>query len=135
MAQSAGYVGKLQYGAADSGYVTIVGVTNVSDSDGIDELDITDLGDATVVGYREFIMGLRGLTISFDIDEFDGNTEQDAIRAAFIARTKFYLKYMPDGSNGLSCGGYVTSYNRSTAVDGKATASVTFRASGIITAI
>lgn len=133
MAQTAGYKAKLQYAASDSGYASIDGVTNLSVSDGIDELDISDLKDDD--GYRRFILGLRGATISFDMDESYGDTQQDALRSAFAARTLFYVKVLYDGTNGFKCSGYLTAYNRNGAVESKASASLTFRVNGAITVV
>lgn len=133
MAQSAGYKAKIKYAASDSGYVSVTGVTNVSVNDGIDELDITDL--ASDSGNRAFIMGLRGATLSFDMDEVYGNTEQDAIRSAYAARTLFWVEVLYDGTHGFKCAGYITAYNRTDSVDGKAMANLTFRVSGAITVV
>lgn len=134
MAQTAGYKAKLKHATTLGGsYTSIDGVTNVSDSDSLDELDISDLKDDD--GYRRFILGLRGNTISFDLDESYGDTQQDAIRTAYTGRTVTFLQYLPDGTTGYKGEFWITSYNRSTSVDGKATASVTARLNGAPTPV
>lgn len=134
MAQTAAYKGKLKYSSSLGGsYTSIDGVTSASDSSGIDELDISDLKDDD--GNRAFILGLRGVTISADLDEIYGDTQQDAIRSAHGSRSAVYLQYLPDGTNGYKGQFWVTSYNRSVSVDGKATASATFRLTGATTAV
>jgi len=134
MAQSAGYKAKVKHSTTLGGtYTSIDGVTNASDNSGIDELDISDLKDDD--GNRRFILGLRGVTLNFDLDESYGDTQQDAIRSAHTGRTVTFLQYLPDGTNGYKGEFWITAYNRTTGVDGKTSASVTARLNGAVTAV
>lgn len=128
MSQSAGYLAKLKLSST-----SIDGVTSVSDNDGIDELDISSIDDND--GFRRFIMGLRGVTLSIEWDTIYGNTQQDAIRSAYAARTTVSLSYLPDGTNGYSGSFFITSINSPSPVDGKATQSITARLTGAPTAV
>jgi predicted secreted protein len=134
MSQSAGYLATVKHSSTLNGtYTSIDGTTSASDSDGIDELDVSDLADQD--GFRRFIMGLRGVTIQLEQDLIYGDTQQDALRTAFAARTTVFIQYLPDGTNGAKGEFFVTSINKSTPVDGKATASVALRLTGALTAV
>lgn len=128
MPQSAGYLAKLKQGGT-----SVAGVTQESDQDGIDQLDISSLKDDD--GFRRYIMGLRGVSLSFDMDVIYGDTQQDAIRSAYAARSNVTLAYLPDGTNGYTGSFKITSINTSTSVDGKATQSVSAVLNGALTAV
>lgn len=128
MPQSAGYLAKLKQGGT-----SVAGVTQASDQDGIDQLDISALKDDD--GFRRYIMGLRGVSLSFDMDVIYGDTQQDAIRSGYAARSNVTLSYLPDGTNGYSGSFKITSINTSTSVDGKATQSVSAVLNGALTAV
>lgn len=134
MAQNAAYLSKLKHATTLGGsYTAIEGATTASMDMSIDELDISDLKDDD--GWRRFIMGLGGSSISFDMDVVEGDTQQDAIRAALTGRTTVFLQYLYDGTNGFKGEFYITSISYSSPVDGKASCSVTARMTGAPTAV
>jgi len=134
MPQNAGYLSKLQHATTLGGsYTSIEGVTTASMDQSIDELDISDLKDDA--GWRKFIMGLGGGQITFDMDVVEGDTQQDAVRAALTGRTTLFLQYLYDGTNGFKGEYFITNISYSAPVDGKSSCSVTARLTGAPTAV
>jgi hypothetical protein len=80
-------------------------------------------------------MGLRSVTLNFEMDTFFGDTQQDAIRSGYAGRSDVALTYVPDGTNGYSGTFKILSIANGTSVDGKATQSVSAVLNGALTAV
>jgi predicted secreted protein len=103
----AGYKGTVGYAATSAGpFTEIDGIRDATLSYEGDILDTSNLKDKT--GWRTKIVGLKSGTLSVDGHFLGTDTEQDAIRAAFIAGTSIGIEVLPDATNGYA-GTYVLS--------------------------
>jgi predicted secreted protein len=94
MADEAGFEGKLAVSAAGSVYTDLGGVTECSVATATGKIDVTDWDSA---GWKENLVGLAELTISFTHNYDEADAGQDILRTANQGRTHLYFRYRPGG--------------------------------------
>jgi predicted secreted protein len=132
MPASATYSATLDYSDDGATYNSMDGARSADLSRICELLDVTDFDSA---GQRARIPGLldSSITVQYDIDYAD--TAQNEMRAAWLARTESYVRFLPDGTNGAIVQGYISAIDESGAVDGKGEGSFTISQSAAITAV
>jgi predicted secreted protein len=107
-------------------YVALPG-TNITMNIGNAMLDDTTY---LSTGDRSRIAGLRDYSLSGSLVFDTSNSGFAKIRAAFLARSKLSVKYLPDGTHGYLGAVVVESFNHSGEVGGMETVEMTLQAAG-----
>ena len=94
MSDVKGFDGKLAVSAAGSVYTDVGGVTECSLSTAHGKIDVTDWDSA---GWKENLVGLSELTLSFTHNYDEADTGQDIIRTANESPAQLYFRYRPMG--------------------------------------
>lgn len=94
-----------------------------------------DVSSRAGAGWKEFIMGLSEWDVSIDQLWVPTDTVLQAIRAAFLAKTLFYIKIVDAAGYGFSGSGYFTSMKQGQPLDGGVMLPFTFKGTGALTAV
>ena len=131
---TAGYLGKAKHATTLGGsYTAIDGIKEVSFPLKRASLDTSDLKDDS--GWKTSIVGMAEGDVTLSGDWLPADTQQAALRTAFINGTSVFLQVLPDGTNGYKGEFYVTGFDIQPSMDGLASISVTARLSGAPTAV
>lgn len=97
MTATAGYAGLVYASVAGSVWTAVGGVKSCSLDQAYAELDTTPLGGT---GDKKRILGLLDKPVSLSVDYDEADAGQVILRAS--ARTGYFIKILPDGTNGIS---------------------------------
>ena len=90
-----GFDGKLAVSAAGSVYTDVGGVTECSIGTATGKIDVSDWDSA---GWKENLVGLSELTLSFTHNYDEADAGQDILRTAANAGTQLYFRFRPAGT-------------------------------------
>ncbi len=123
--------GKFSVSAAGSVFTALGGVTNVTDSQSGDAIDVTDFDSE---GWREFLVGLQGKTMSLTLNYDEAEGGQDIVRTSAENGTIIYYKWRPRGDGvGLletTVQAVITAIEDTSAVDSKVEMTLELQVSG-----
>lgn len=113
---------------ASATYTALDGAMNITISDSVEMLDITDFSDSNL---RRRIAGLRDISVSIDGDLQEADVGWTKLRACYVAGTAVVVRYILDGqasatTAGLTMSLLCESLERSASVDGKVEISASF---------
>ncbi len=118
-------------------YDEVSGIKEMTTDTGIDMLDVTAFSDVSGSGgWRSFIAGLRGATISMS-GRFE-RTDTGAAKILSVANgsyTALFLKALPDGTNGYRYEVLLTKATIKSAVDNYVDATYEFQVTGAAVAV
>jgi len=129
----AGKSSKLQVSTDDTVYNDVADINSVTFTQNGETVDVTAFDS---LGWREFIQGLKGATMTAEGFWNGSDTNgQVAIRNAWANDSALYAKYLYDGTAGFKGQVKVTSVEVSGAVDGAVTATFDLQITGAVSTV
>ncbi len=127
MAASAGYGVTLYGGSASPAAAEIEGINSVTMTMDRESIDVSVIDTAD--DWRIRILGLKNCSISVE-GTFDAQTQQNLIRTSHLSGASYFVRLLPDGTNGYEWECKVVSVEFGAGADGAATFSATLESTG-----
>ena len=126
-----GYLGYVMVGTAASPTNKVSDVTDITTPLAVAQYDTTSM-NVTNNGWSQFIAGLGSGKFTIKCNYVPGDTNgQLVLTTNFVSKTILYFIFSPNGTNTVTCTGYVSDFQPHAPYNNKADVSYTIQMTGV----